>query len=59
MMFHLMDRGGHAHKDLFQVLIALNGSFELLLDDGSNTKKILLDSPNIGSIFQMVLERNE
>ena len=38
----------HAHKDLFQVLIALNGSFELLLDDGSNTKKILLDSPNIG-----------
>ena len=47
-MFHLMDRGGHAHKDLFQVLIALNGSFELLLDDGSNTKKILLDSPNIG-----------
>jgi uncharacterized RmlC-like cupin family protein len=42
------ERGGHAHKDLFQVLIALNGSFELLLDDGSNTKKILLDSPNIG-----------
>lgn len=42
------ERGGHAHKDLFQVLIALNGSFELLLDDGSNTKKILLDSPNVG-----------
>ena len=42
------ERGGHAHKDLFQVLIALNGSFELLLDDGSNKKKILLDSPNIG-----------
>lgn len=42
------ERGGHAHKDLFQVLIALNGSFELLLDDGSNTKNILLDSPNIG-----------
>jgi dTDP-4-dehydrorhamnose 3,5-epimerase-like enzyme len=53
-VYHLYDvpfngeRGGHAHKDLFQVLIALNGSFELLLDDGSNTKKILLDSPNIG-----------
>ena len=42
------ERGGHAHKHLFQVLIALNGSFELLLDDGSNTKKILLESPNVG-----------
>ena len=42
------ERGGHAHKQLFQVLIALSGSFELLLDDGSKTKKILLDSPNVG-----------
>jgi len=42
------ERGGHAHKNLFQVLIALNGSFELLLDDGKRTKKIVLDSPAIG-----------
>ena len=42
------ERGGHAHKQLFQVLIALSGSFELLLDDGRKKKKILLDSPNVG-----------
>ncbi|MDC1492744.1 FdtA/QdtA family cupin domain-containing protein [Flavobacteriaceae bacterium] len=41
-------RGGHAHKNLFQVLIALNGSFELLLDDGTKTKTIILNTPNIG-----------
>ena len=33
------ERGGHAHKQLFQVLIALSGSFELLLDDGTKKKK--------------------
>jgi uncharacterized RmlC-like cupin family protein len=42
------ERGGHAHKNLCQVLIALNGSFELLLDDGEKTKKIVLDRPDIG-----------
>ena len=42
------ERGGHAHKKLCQVLIALNGSFELLLDDGEKTKKIVLDRPDIG-----------
>ena len=42
------ERGGHAHKNLFQVLIALNGSFELLLDDGEKSKKIVLDRPDIG-----------
>ena len=42
------ERGGHAHKELSQVLFALNGSFDLLIDDGSNSKKITLNSPNIG-----------
>jgi uncharacterized RmlC-like cupin family protein len=42
------ERGGHAHKELSQVLFALNGSFDLLIDDGFNTKKITLNSPDIG-----------
>jgi uncharacterized RmlC-like cupin family protein len=42
------ERGGHAHKNLFQVLIALNGSFEIFLDDGKKTKKIVLNRPDIG-----------
>ena len=32
-------RAGHAHKKLQQVLIAITGSFDVLLDDG-NEKKI-------------------
>jgi hypothetical protein len=29
-------RGGHAHKELQQFLIALSGSFDVVLDDGVN-----------------------
>ena len=28
------ERGGHCHKELEQVLIAMSGSFDVLLDDG-------------------------
>ena len=42
------ERGGHAHKNLSQVLFALNGSFEIIIDDGTNKKTILLNSPNTG-----------
>lgn len=33
-------RGGHAHKDLHQLIIAMSGSFDVLLDDGTNKKRI-------------------
>jgi hypothetical protein len=42
------DRGGHAHKKLQQFVIAVSGSFEVLLDDGVNKKVIHLDRPYIG-----------
>jgi dTDP-4-dehydrorhamnose 3,5-epimerase-like enzyme len=29
-------RGGHAHKNLYEFLIALSGSFDVILDDGKN-----------------------
>ncbi|MEP7058833.1 MAG: FdtA/QdtA family cupin domain-containing protein [Caldimonas sp.] len=32
------ERGGHAHKGLFQLIIAMSGSFDVVLDDG-NTKR--------------------
>lgn len=41
-------RGGHAHIELQQCLIALSGSFEVVLNDGIKEKKILLNKPNIG-----------
>lgn len=39
-------RGGHAHKELYQLIIAASGSFEVLLDDGRNKKIVRLNRPN-------------
>jgi hypothetical protein len=36
------ERGGHAHKELHQLLIAMSGSFDVLLDDGTGKKRIHL-----------------
>src|SRR5664280_3844573 len=36
------DRGGHAHKILQQLIVAVSGSFNVLLDDGQNKKICLL-----------------
>lgn len=42
------DRGGHAHKALFQLIIAASGSFDVILDDGRHKKIIQLNRPNYG-----------
>tara|TARA_Y100001933_G_scaffold41296_1_gene38006 strand:- start:142 stop:555 length:414 start_codon:yes stop_codon:yes gene_type:complete len=39
------DRGGHAHKDLEQYVIAVSGAFDIQLDDGKNKKTVRLDRP--------------
>ncbi len=36
-------RGGHAHKQLQQVIIALSGSFDVVLDDGQSRQKVSLN----------------
>jgi hypothetical protein len=41
-------RGGHAHTDLEQVLIALHGSLTVLVDDGEQRQSFRLDRPNVG-----------
>jgi dTDP-4-dehydrorhamnose 3,5-epimerase-like enzyme len=41
-------RGGHAHRDLQQFLIAASGSFDVLLDDGKNQRIITLNVPYMG-----------
>lgn len=41
-------RGGHAHKELHQLIVAASGSFEVMLDDGTNKKIIRLNRPNYG-----------
>lgn len=41
-------RGGHAHKNLHQLIIAASGSFDVILDDGKEQKTINLNRPNFG-----------
>ena len=41
-------RGGHAHKEQQSVIIALSGSFEVVVDDGKSKKRIMLNKPNQG-----------
>jgi len=44
-------RGGHSHKEQQEFLIALSGSFEVVLDDGKQRKKVLLNKPNMGLLI--------
>jgi dTDP-4-dehydrorhamnose 3,5-epimerase-like enzyme len=37
------ERGGHAHKGLQQLIIAMSGSFDVVLDDGENKKRVHLN----------------
>lgn len=41
-------RGGHSHINQNEILIALSGSFEVVLDDGLEKRSIILNKPNIG-----------
>ena len=34
------DRGGHAHKELNQFIVAMSGSFDVVLDDGKEKKRV-------------------
>lgn len=40
-------RGGHAHYELEQYIVAASGSFDVILDDGVNKKTFCLNRPFI------------
>ena len=42
------DRGAHAHKALHQLIVAMSGSFDVVLDDGFNKKRIHLNRSYFG-----------
>lgn len=42
------ERGGHAHRDLRQLIVAAGGSFDVVLDDGKNKRTITLNRPYQG-----------
>ncbi|HVC89755.1 MAG TPA: FdtA/QdtA family cupin domain-containing protein [Acidobacteriaceae bacterium] len=37
------ERGGHAHKELHQLIIAMSGSFDVVLDDGNEKRRVHLN----------------
>ena len=44
-------RGGHAHKELHQLIVAVSGSFDVLLKDGAGEKLVTLRSPQRGLLL--------
>lgn len=50
-------RGGHAHKEQLEFLIALSGSFEVVLDDGIEKRRIMLNKPNKGLLIPTMMWR--
>ncbi|MFW1951646.1 MULTISPECIES: WxcM-like domain-containing protein [Acinetobacter] len=50
-------RGFHAHKDLKQLAICLNGQCRFILDDGHNKEEVILSSPTQGLIIESMTWR--
>ena len=42
------ERGGHAHKGLQQLIVAMSGSFDVVLDDGRQKRRIHLNRSYTG-----------
>lgn len=45
------ERGGHAHKNLQQFLVALSGSFDVVLNDGKKEQIVTLNKPFEGLLI--------
>lgn len=44
-------RGGHSHIEQQEFLIALSGSFEVTVDDGTSKESYFLNKPNVGLLL--------
>lgn len=51
------ERGGHAHKALQQLVIAISGSFDIHLDDGAERKTIHLNRGYDGLLIPTMIWR--
>ncbi|GHV35600.1 dTDP-6-deoxy-3,4-keto-hexulose isomerase [Bacteroidia bacterium] len=45
-------RAGHAHRELQQLIIALSGSFDIIINDSDTSKTVTLNRPNVGLLLQ-------
>lgn len=48
-------RGLHAHKNLSQVMVCLNGSCCVVLDNGATKEQMVLNNPNQGLLIKSML----
>lgn len=51
------ERGGHAHKELEQVIFAISGSFRITADDGVSRKEFWLRDPRRGIYISRMVWR--
>lgn len=51
------ERGGHAHRDLEQVIFALSGSFRMKIDDGTTKSEYWLRDPRKGLYISRLVWR--
>jgi dTDP-4-dehydrorhamnose 3,5-epimerase-like enzyme len=50
-------RGGHAHRELQQVLIAVSGSFDVAVDDGSRRTEMTMSRADRGLFMPRMIWR--
>jgi dTDP-4-dehydrorhamnose 3,5-epimerase-like enzyme len=51
------ERGGHAHKELHQFIVAMSGSFDIVLNDGRESKTIHLNRSYMGLYIRPMVWR--
>ncbi|MBN2834313.1 MAG: WxcM-like domain-containing protein [Candidatus Delongbacteria bacterium] len=51
------ERGGHAHKHLQQLIIAMSGSFDVIVDDGNEKKVFHLNRSYYGLLMPIMIWR--
>ena len=47
-----VSRGGHAHRQLYQLIVAVSGCFTVTLDDGEQKKSFVLNRPYNGLLVK-------
>lgn len=63
-VYHLYDvpggaeRGGHAHKELQEFLVAMSGSFDVVLDDGEHKQTFHLNRSYMGLYVPSMIWRD-